>query len=97
MRGKPTPMWCPVCRHPQRPHLEARLAAGEGVRTLAREYGVDALTLIAHYDQHVRQATVCRRDAALRSSLLRDIGHANARTHLHLHLWPGDAGARHGL
>lgn len=44
---------CTVCTHPDRPAVEAALAAGASFRTVAEQYGLSATSLHRHQHEHV--------------------------------------------
>jgi hypothetical protein len=45
---------CQVCDHPERRNIDTALLARDGVRDVARRYGVDKSAVSRHLNQHLR-------------------------------------------
>ena len=45
--------FCPICRHSQADQIQARLLAGETLRTLSADYALPVRELCHHRDAHV--------------------------------------------
>lgn len=49
---------CSICRHPQRPAIDAALSGGDAFRTVAERFGTSPTALFRHKAEHLPQALV---------------------------------------
>lgn len=77
------PPICTVCRHPQRPAIEAALVTGVSYRNIVEQYGVSLGALTRHKTDHLPAALVQAQQAeevAHADSLLDQVQTMQART-----------------